>query len=210
MFEKSCFDRQVEINSTTYWVEAPSLGLGLQILHVLDNLETEDDEQLLFRHLSKLEWSSTQAISDLRRLRKKNHFLFASHIKMIVMLGLELPKEIKKRVKDLEDKKETAWRYMLAEYCRIFNANPYHVWDNTPFTFFVSMMKEIAPAQARNRLDMLLAVGHGMSGGKVAEKWGETASSTMHLHKPEETKTKESEHPNQGLHDAMKYVEGKY
>ena len=81
---------------------------------------------------------------------------------------------------DLQDTKKTEsktihWNVLLADYCNTFHANPYEVWNETPLPFFLQMCAELPAIKSMQKLDIAVATGAGMGGGKNAKQWQETS-----------------------------------
>lgn len=185
-FELCSSERVVRLQGKEYRVEAPSVGLGLQILYCLNNLKDDDDFEFLIQTLGKLNWNTNFISNALRIAFRNNPLSFAKGINNIVTQGYELPEELDKKVKE-EKPKIINWSYLLARYCEVYNANPADVWFHTPFPLFLHMNGEIEGIRYRRRIENMIGVGAGMGGVKEREtkKWQKIAFKTKFVEEPE-------------------------
>ena len=180
-FETSISDREIILNGRLYRIEAPPVGLGLQLLYALDNLNDVQDEEFLFGALDKLSWESPLAVSELRIAYRKDPKKFRRGIRALILQGYEITFETLKKAK--EAKKSTggekggnrSWRYWVAEYCETYNTDPASVMISTPFCLFLEMTKEIERVKLRKRLETIYGTSGGF-GGVDKEKLDEWAS----------------------------------
>lgn len=178
-FETCLADREVYLNGRLFRIEAPPVGLGLQIIYTIENIESKQDEELLFHALSKLSWKSALAVHDLRLAYKKDRKRFQAGIRTLILQGYEVDiSELKKRLKqEKKDDQPFSWRYWIAEYASVFNTNPATIMRETPLPLFLEMMKELAGTKMRNRLETVSGVagGFGSIGKEKIEEWQKQA-----------------------------------
>lgn len=175
----ACFDRRITIGSRKVRVSPPSIQQAVEILHLLQNMKDQEDLELLMELLSKLEWHNN--IDILIHLRNEfNHrpASFSRLLQNLLLQGYD-PEMQTQKSKDKEDVDSTGvnWKLLLSQYCRAYpGQEPFKVWNEVPFPFFMEMLPEARQEEARQHINAAFESAFAMGGSEeMMESWQKQA-----------------------------------
>lgn len=170
----SCLPRKIVVGERAVRLNPPTVRQAVEILHVLEHMEGPEDEQLLFELLGGLEWSgAADIVILLRNFSEGSPLRFGRFLREILLQGYD-PEEQTRRSKKGEGVPEEAdWKLLLSEYCRAYpGRDPFEVYDEVPFPFFMEMLPEARREIARRHIYRALETGVGFGGGKdLMKQW---------------------------------------
>lgn len=184
--ENSCLHRVLDIKNKEFGInasikmEAPSVGLALELLFVLRNFEEDDFEEVLFTILKKVDWHSNTALWQIRNFFRKDPITTAEAIHKSLIQGYDLPEEIEKEAKesgDIAEEEPKAWGDIIASFCVIYEVDPNTVRKEYPFPYFLEMLSRMEQVKYQKRIERGLSTAFGMGGIKkeMSEEWFDRA-----------------------------------
>jgi len=193
--ETSLFYRVLSVKGKQYKLEAPTVGLSIQLLYVMERPKEPDFEDVFLSLLNKLEFADKMAYSELLRVWKLFPFEVTKAVKKAIVQGYSLPDGIKKDENRSGKKQE--WSEIITEFCHIYQVDPYRVVQEYPFSFFLELYNQLGKLKYRKRIETGLATGFGFGSvpKKFTEKWFDHAGYTEP--KPEPKKKKVADTPEE-------------
>ena len=186
--ETSLFYRVLIIRDKQYKVEAPKVGLSLQLLYVMDHPKEPDFENVFLSLIQGLEFKNQLAFAEILRIWKIAPFEVVKAVKKMITQGYDLPKRVESETDDSGKKQE--WSEILMEFSHIYQVDPLKVVVEYPFPFFMEMYNQIGKLKYRKRIENGLATGFGSGAIKeeFTTKWFDRAGYTEKKEKPKTEK----------------------
>ncbi|MDZ7658089.1 hypothetical protein [Fodinibius sp.] len=210
--ETSCLPREIQLGDRKVRVRPPTVRQAVEILHVLQNMEDDEDVRLLMQQVRKLDWlGGIDIIVHLRNQMHGDPFAFSTLLKDIILQGYDPEKQTKKaKESDEEDiPREVDWKRLLSEYCRAYpGREPFKVWDEIPFPFFMEMLPEARKEEARQHINSAFEASFAMGGSeKMMETWQEKAGFETQKEQKESEYTEDI--PQEELHKEREALKDK-
>jgi len=177
----SCLPRKISLPESDRSIRlgVPSVRQVVEIIHVLQHLQDEDDRSLLFELLNGLDWSGAIDINiQLKRLYNNNRQDFAEFVQSILMQGYDPEEQAKKAKDDDSDSRsvDDNWKLLVALYCRTLGGDAFEVYERTPFPFFMEMLPEARKEEAKSHIQAALENSFAMGSNKeMMESWQKQA-----------------------------------
>lgn len=173
--ETSCLSRKIRLGSRTVYLRPPTVRQTAQILYVLKHNSGRQDIELLFELLADLDWNgSSDILVHIRNQMISTPDEFQQFIRDILLQGYEI-KESDKKDSDESGPKEINWQKLTSDYCRAYpGRDPWQVYNETPFPFFMEMLPEARREQARQKFNAAICSSFAMGGSKdLLNDWQE-------------------------------------
>jgi len=171
----ACFDRRITLGDRKVRVSPPSIRQAVEILHLLQNMEDQDDIELLMELLAKLEWhNSIDILVHLRNEFNHSPTSFSRLLQNLLLQGYDPEIQTKKSQEhEDEDSTDINWKLLLSQYCRAYpGEEPFKVWNEVPFPFFMEMLPEARQEEARQHIYGAFESAFAMGGSEeIMEKW---------------------------------------
>lgn len=192
MIATCCVPRLYDIEGKSYRLAPVSLRQAVEFFAATTDATDTDDRQLAIELVMDWPWMGPGFLlaSHLQLAAKNNYHALVKSLTQLITQGLD-HKKILQGEKQPAGGKETAepqrekWDESLSFYCGVYGADPWQVWNHTPFVFFLAMIDQARRQQALNNLTGAAVVNAGFSGGKKqTAKWEKQARDG----RPEKTK----------------------
>ena len=132
-------------------VPPPAVGQAVTLLELLATAGDADDRALLDAALDA--WLPPEVADDLR---SRDEEARARRLARLVSGGYDPPPATARATAQPE---ASPWRALVATYCATYGADPWRVWCEVPFPFFLAMCDEAQAERARHTLSHALAAG---------------------------------------------------
>lgn len=157
-------------------MDAPTVGVSIELLYCIQNYEEEDFEEVFFSLLKKLDWDSQLAVFEIRCHYRRHKLGVLKGIEKALMQGYSLPESLK--TKDPKKKtRRTGWIEVISDFCAVYNVDPRTVWTEYPFAFFLELVNELERNRVKQRFEMGMGVSVGFGSIKedTLNKWEKVA-----------------------------------
>lgn len=192
--QTSCLARRISLGDRKVRLEPPTVRQAVEIIHVLERIEDNDDVELLMELLGGLQWKGCiDILVHLRNLLNNDPVKFRNTLQSILLQGYDPEQQTaqaqdEQKKEEKESDNETDWKLLLSEYCRTYKGkDPFDVWNQTPFPFFMEMLPEARREEARNHIYSAFEAGFAFGGSEeLMENWQRKAGWDTEKKKQEE------------------------
>lgn len=175
MIEETGLPRLVRIRGRVYTLEAPTVREALELLYILRRFEPgeREDIDLLVNHVGKLRWGTPRAAGNVRAEIRRNPV----HSQRALLAAIKQGLPQSKSKGGGGDAGADFWFKQVIDYAADMGLDPWQVYNDYPFGFFVEANSYRNRAKMRRRIEGGLAsgMGNGAYPEKHLNKWFEAA-----------------------------------
>ena len=145
MIETCCIPRYVELNGKGFKLAPPTVQQAIEILHVLDHIEEDEDVDLLADLICALDWSPSLALN--RGFIIRAYEESPVRLKVIMYQAITQGFDLKKVTKDAKesDKESTKTDYsvLIESYRNVYGGSRHEVLTSVPFALLLESMNTV-------------------------------------------------------------------
>lgn len=144
----ACSVRVLRLDGISYEVAVPTVRQGVEVLECAQSFTAGETEDLVFMMDQVLApWFSEELMEAFGGCPFTEQMEFLRHV---LFTGAELPE--RKEEKPSEDAPADDWADLVASYCMVYGGEPWRVYNEVPFPFFLTMMMRTDKHRARANL----------------------------------------------------------
>ena len=166
MIATCCFPRLIQIGGRGYYLSPPSVRQAVELLHVLEHMEDEEDVSLLIELICGLSWHKRPFPHDVRIAYRNNPILTRLTLQRSLTQGYTLPNDYTEREDGGDTKSD--WGAAVEAYRYTYGGDSWAVWNEVPFTYFLQQLNDM-PRHRAGR-EMRQAIVHN-PGKQTIEDW---------------------------------------